>query len=312
MAVEYSLGDDILDVENVTLDLGEGKDKKLILRDINLKIQDIKRPNTTTGQIIGLLGPSGRGKTQLFKILSGLNLPTSGTVKLGNEKKMVKAGDVGVVAQNYPLFEYMTVYGNLEYVCRIIEDEVQKAFFIANPGKTKVGFLDFLKRNKIIDAMKKEKIDFYLDRFQMTEHKDKFPALLSGGQRQRIAIIQQMLCSEFFILMDEPFSGLDPLMTTQVCQMIETVANLNEKNTIVVVSHDIASTVSIAQYVWLLGYDYEEAEPGKPGARKPIPGARIKYMENLMDRGLAWRPDLTNTPEFFSFVRDIRNAFNDL
>jgi polar amino acid transport system ATP-binding protein/sulfate transport system ATP-binding protein len=287
MTEAYKLGDDILEVENVSLELGG----KLILRDINIKIQDVIRPSVTTGQIIGFLGPSGRGKTQLFKILSGLNKPTTGTVKLGTEKKIVQAGDVGVVAQNYPLFEYMTVYGNLEYVCRIADE--------ATTG------LNFLKKKSKMDALKKEKIDFYLDRFKMTEHKDKYPALLSGGQRQRVAIIQQMLCSEYFILMDEPFSGLDPLMTTQVCQMIETVANLNEKNTIIVVSHDIPSTIAIAQYIWLLGYDYDEN-------KKPIPGARIKYMENLMDRGLAWKPDLVNSPEFFSFVKDVRNTFNEL
>lgn len=304
MAVEYKLGDDILNVENVSLELGEGKERKLILRDINLKIQDVIRPNTTTGQIIGLLGPSGRGKTQLFKILSGLNKPTSGTVSLGNEKKPIMAGDVGVVAQNYPLFEYLTVYGNLEYVCHISQDENSKAELDSSVGKKKFD-LPFLKKQKAIDLIKKEKIDFYLDRFKMTEHKDKYPALLSGGQRQRIAIIQQMLCSEFFILMDEPFSGLDPLMTTQVCNMIETVANLNEKNTIIIVSHDIPSTIAISQYIWLLGFEYD-------AQGQPIPGAKIKYAENLMDRGLAWRPDLMNSPEFFSFVKDVRNTFNEL
>ena len=269
----YTLGDEILSVENVSLELGG----KLILRDINVKISDVIRPGCTTGQIIGFLGPSGRGKTQLFKILAGLNKPTTGNVYLGPERKEVVTGDVGVVSQNYPLFEYLTVWGNLECI-----------------AKEKTA------------AERKEKIEFYLDRFKMLEHKDKYPALLSGGQRQRIAIIQQMLCSEYFILMDEPFSGLDPLMTTQVCQMIETVANINEKNTIIVVSHDIPSTVSIAQNIWLLGYDYDQE------TKQPLPGARIKYMENLMDRGLAWKEDLVNTPEFFSFVRDIRNTFNEL
>lgn len=267
----YTLGEDILEVENVSLELGG----KLILRDINLKINDIIRPGKITGQIISLLGPSGRGKTQFFKLLSGLNQPTTGTIKIGPEKKLVKAGDVGVVAQNYPLFEYRTVWGNLECVCR---------------EKT--------------PAEKKEKIEFYLEKFGMIDHKDKYPALLSGGQRQRIAIIQQMLCSEHFILMDEPFSGLDPLMKDQVCEMIQQVANLDEKNTIIIVSHDIPSAVSISQYIWILGFDYED--------KKPLPGARIKYMENLMDRGIAWKEDLVNSHEFFAMSKDIRNTFNDL
>jgi len=268
----YTLGEDILNVENVSIELGG----KLILRDINLNLRDIIRPGHTTGQILTLLSPSGRGKTTLFKILAGLIKPTTGSVFLGPEKKPVKAGEVGVVAQNYPLFEYLTVWGNLEAVSR------EKT-----PAETKT------------------KIEFYLEQFKMLEHKDKYPALLSGGQRQRIAIIQQMLCSEHFILMDEPFSGLDPLMKDQVCQIIETVANLDEKNTIIIVSHDIPSAVSISQYIWILGYDYDEN-------KNPIPGARIKYMENLMDRGLSWKSDLINSPEFFSLMKDIRNTFNEL
>lgn len=272
-AEPYTLGEDILNVENVSLVLGG----KLILRDINLNVKDIIRPGKTQGQVITVLGPSGRGKTQLFKLLSGLNKPTTGSILLGPNKTPVKAGDVGVVAQNYPLFEYLTVQGNLEPVCK----------------------------EKTI-AEKKDKINFYLEQFKMIENKDKYPALLSGGQRQRIAIIQQLLCSEHFVLMDEPFSGLDPVVKDEVCLMIEKVANLDEKNTCIIVTHDIPSAISISQYVWILGYDYD------PESKLPLPGARIKYVENLMDRGLAWRHDLANTPEFFAFNRDIRNTFNEL
>lgn len=274
--MNYTFGEDILSVENVSLSI-EGK---LILRDINLKIKDIIRPNCTTGQIIGFLGPSGRGKTQLFKILAGLTTHDSlsrtltGEVLLGPERTPVKAGDVGVVAQNYPLFEHRTVYSNLEMVIR--DKKVAK-----------------------------EKIEYYLNKFKMYEHKDKYPAVLSGGQRQRIAIIQQLLCSEYFILLDEPFSGLDPIMTSQTCEMIQEVANMHEKNTIIIVSHDIPSTVSISNILWLLGYDYDENG-------KPIEGARVKFEENLMDRGICWKENLINTPEFFSFVKDIRNTFNNL
>ncbi len=272
MAETYTLGDDILNVENISLEI----DGKLILRDINLQLKDVIRPGTTTGQIAGLLGASGRGKTQLFKILSGLRQPTTGNVLIGANKKQVKAGDVGVVAQNYPLMEHRTIWSNLEMVCK---------------EKTK--------------AEKKDRIEFYLNRFRMLEHRDKFPAVLSGGQRQRIAILQQLLCSEHFILLDEPFSGLDPIMTTQVCQMIQEVANLDEKNTVIVISHDIPSIVSIAEYVWMLGWEYDEN-------KNPKPGSVIRYSDNLMEMGLAWKPDLANSPEFFSYIRNVRNAFNEM
>ena len=278
--MSYTLGEDILTVQNVSLEI-EGK---LILRDINLKIKDIVRPNCNTGQIIGFLGPSGRGKTQLFKILAGLtkssvssNRKVTGSVLLGPNKTPVKPGDVGVVAQNYPLFEHRSIWSNLELVLK----------------------------KEIPASQRKEKILYYLDKFKMIEHKDKYPAVLSGGQRQRIAIIQQLLCSEYFILLDEPFSGLDPIMTSQVCEMITEVANMHDKNTIIIVSHDIPSTISISNMLWLLGYDYDEN-------KQAIPGARIKFEENLMDRGICWKENLINTPEFFSFVKDVRNTFNHL
>lgn len=270
--MNYTLGDTILKAENISLNIGG----KQILRDINLEVKDVLRPGVVTGQIIGLLAPSGMGKTQLFKILSGLNQPTTGTVLLGTENKPVKSGDVGVVAQNYPLFEHRTIWSNLEMVCK---------------EKTK--------------KEKTDKINYYLDKFNLFEHKDKFPALLSGGQKQRVAIIQQLLCSEFFILMDEPFSGLDPVMTSQVCDMIKEVANLHEKTTIIVVSHDISSTISISEYIWLLGRDRD-----KDG--NIIPGATLKYNIDLMERGLTWKENLVETNEFLTFVKDVKKIFKEL
>ena len=199
----------------------------------------------------------------------------------------------------------MTVWENLEYVCRVRCDDTCEE----KPGElikaVKLGMFSYFAKKANNTAARKEKIEFYLDKFKMLEHKDKYPALLSGGQRQRIAIIQQMLCSEHFILMDEPFSGLDPLMKDQVCKIIETVANLDEKNTIIIVSHDIPCAISISQYIWILGYDYDEKGV-------PLPGARIKYIENLMDKGLAWKENLMDTTEYFSYARDIRNVFNEL
>lgn len=134
----YFTEEEILRVENVSLSYGD----KLILRDINVSIMDVKRKDQpSTGQIIGFLGPSGRGKTQLFKILSGLNKPTTGTVLVHG--KPVYPGDVGVVAQNYPLFMHHTIMGNLELS---------------------------VKKSKLTKSERKDKIENYLERFNFTRY----------------------------------------------------------------------------------------------------------------------------------------------
>lgn len=284
MKQDYSYsGINILNVENVSLTLpGVDQNGKptnnVILRDINITIDDVNRSGQTTGQIIGFLGPSGRGKTQLFKIIAGLRKPTTGTVMVMGKPTM--PGNVGVVAQNYPLMSHHTVLGNLMLSAK------------TKPG-TKSEYMDRIK--------------FYLEKFGLADKMNSYPAQLSGGQRQRIAIIQQLLCSENFLLLDEPFSGLDVNMIHKVSETILEVANLHELNTVIVVSHDYISTSAISNQLWMLGYDYDEE------TNKPIPGARIKYVENLMDRGLSWNyPEVFNMPEFNDFTRKVRSIFNHL
>ena len=89
----YSIGDPIIQVKNISLKLGGNQ----ILRDLSFDILDILREGATTGQIVGLLGPSGIGKTQLFRILAGLNQPDSGEVLVGHPGAPVQRRMVGVV-----------------------------------------------------------------------------------------------------------------------------------------------------------------------------------------------------------------------
>src|SRR3954454_7752926 len=99
---------ELLKVENICLSY----DNKPVLRDICFDIKDIVRPGMTQGQVVSLIGRSGIGKTQLFRVLSGLQKPTTGKVII-NQAKQVEAGDMGVVFQNYYLFEWRTIYNSL-------------------------------------------------------------------------------------------------------------------------------------------------------------------------------------------------------
>jgi polar amino acid transport system ATP-binding protein/sulfate transport system ATP-binding protein len=264
----------LLKATGVNLTLG----KNVVLRDLNLEIRDVYRPGYVTGQIVGLLGPSGIGKTRLFRILSGIDRPDSGEVLIGEKCEPVQRGMVGVVAQNYPLFEHRTVAGNLELAARAAG----------------------LNR-----AESSEKAAAVLKRFGLEDRSDVYPCQLSGGQRQRVAIAQQFLCSENFVLMDEPFSGLDLIAIEQVCKMIVEVANANELNTVIVVTHDIAAAVTVADTLWLLGRDRDEHG-------HVIPGAKIEKTYNLAEMGLTWREGLSETKEFGDVVREIRSIFPSL
>jgi NitT/TauT family transport system ATP-binding protein len=267
--VEYK--ETLLKVSGVSLTLGGS----VVLRDVNLEIRDVVRRGLTQGQVVGLLGPSGIGKTCLFRILAGLDAPDTGTVLIGKEARPVERGMVGVVAQNYPLFTHRTVIGNLLVAGR---------------------------QGGLTGAQTQEKAGTLLQRFGLAEHARKYPVQLSGGQRQRVAIAQQFMCSEHFLLMDEPFSGLDLVAVENVCDSICELAGLDELRTFIVVTHDISSALEVADTIWLLGRD-RDAEG------QIIPGARVQATYNLVERGLAWRKGVSTTPEFVELVREIREVF---
>src|SRR3954469_5877217 len=140
----------LLQAENINLCY----DNKIILRNINFCIKDIVRPDVLQGQVVSLIGRSGIGKTQLFRILSGLQQPTSGNIFLQN-KQTVKAGDMGVIFQNYYLFEWRTIHQSLMMAAT---------------------------QNPLLKGKEKEAIKSYAEDFHLTEHLNKYPQQLSGGQ----------------------------------------------------------------------------------------------------------------------------------
>lgn len=271
MAVIYERRETLVKVANVSLTLGGN----LILRDVDLEIKNVTRPGCLTGQVVAMLGPSGIGKTQLFNIMSGLRQPDSGTVHLTESDKPVERGMVGVVAQHYPLFAHRSVLGNL---------------VVAG------------QRLGLSSKAAREKAFGFLERFGLADRARLYPSQLSGGQRQRVAILQQLMCSGHFLLMDEPFSGLDPLAKDRACELISEVANMDDFNTLIVVTHDIDAAITVSDTLWLLGWERDHAG-------KPVPGARLVEEINLIDRGLCWRPGVQLTPEFSDMVREVKGRF---
>ncbi len=269
----YSIHESLLQVKDVSLALGGTP----ILRNVNAEVKNIRRPGHSQGQVVALLGPSGVGKTKLFEVLAGLRQPDSGTVTVTERALTVKAGMVGVVDQRSTLFPHRTVLGNL----------VLAALVKGTPKKE--------AEAKAIE---------YLKKFALVDKRSLYPAQLSGGQRQRVAIIQQLLSSEHFLLMDEPFSGLDPLMKDKACKLVAEVAAADELNTIVVTTHDIESAIAIADTLWLLGRDRDEKGTSL--------GARVQHVYDLAEMGLAWDPDIQSRQQFFEIAKEVKAKFASL
>ncbi len=118
---------------------------------------------------------------------------------------------------------------------------------------------------------------------------------LSGGQRQRVSIIQQVLTGNRFILLDEPFSGLDALMIDRVLDLLVKISTLHEWNTLFIVSHDVENALAISDTAFILAREKDKE------------GATITETLDLIEMGLAWNPAIREDPRFQHLVGQIRH-----
>ncbi len=229
--MNYIIKDTILHVENLSV----AYDGKVIIKDINFTEKDVER-DVTTGQIIAILGRSGRGKSTLFKALTGLVQPSTGQVLIRDiEKstttevlaKVVEEGDVGFVDQKYTLFRNKTVSQALKFA---------------------------LRKTKLSEEEKASKIKKYLAEWGLEKVKDQYPNELSGGQRQRTAIIEQIFSSGNYMILDEPFSGLDVGNIESVKTSINKIGADHSLNTVIFSTHDIELAVALADSIYVIGY----------------------------------------------------------
>ncbi len=180
-------------------------DKKRTLDDVSFKVND--------GEFISILGPSGCGKTTLLRILIGLLEPSNGTViKDGKDITHLPSSrrGMGIVFQNYALFENMTVLGNVEYSLKIHKE-------------TKSGAREAALR--------------MISRMGLDEHISKKPYELSGGQQQRVAIARTMVQNPDIILFDEPMSALDVATRLRLREEIKNIQH-EFKTTMIYITHD--------------------------------------------------------------------------
>jgi ABC-type nitrate/sulfonate/bicarbonate transport system ATPase subunit len=275
---EYQRTDTILRVENLSVVYGD----TTIIRDISFEERNTVRPDRIQGQIIAFLGRSGRGKSTLFRTLAGLEKPATGKVlipdftkPISDEQqpaKLVAEGDVGMVNQKYTLFRHKTVYQALQFA---------------------------LRKAQISTAEKNEKIMAYLNDWGLNNVKDKYPNQLSGGQRQRTAILEQLLSSGYYMVLDEPFSGLDVGNIQNVKKSFELINRSHELNTILFSTHDINLAVELADCIYIIGY------PKKENGSLDNVGTLVGHFD-LKKLGLAWADQFN--AEHLNLVKEIEAA----
>jgi polar amino acid transport system ATP-binding protein/sulfate transport system ATP-binding protein len=144
-----------------------------------------------------------------------------------------------------------------------------------------------------------------LARFGLGDRAGFYPMQLSGGQRQRVAIAQQLVSQKTLLLMDEPFSGLDPAALDEVIKLLVQVRDMDEFNTLFIVTHDIRTALKVADTVLMLGRD--RAPDGTVSS-----GAHIKEKIDMVELGLAYREDLEDDKNFLELEHRVKAQFKTL
>ena len=197
--------------------------KKRVINDLSLNIH--------AGEIVGLLGPNGAGKTTTFYIILGLIKATSGDILLNDasihDLAMYQRSRLGIgyLPQDSSIFKKLSVKDNLQSIAQTLP-------------------IDKKQQN--------EKVDSLLEDFGLVDIADQMAYTLSGGERRRLEIARSILPSPKFLLMDEPFSGVDPISISEVQKM---VLKLKEKNIgILITDHNVRETLKIVDRAYLV-YD---------------------------------------------------------
>ena len=182
-----------------------------------------------TGEIVGLLGPNGAGKTTTFYMITGMIRPNQGKIFLGDEDittlpmyKRAQKG-IGYLAQEASVFRKLSVEDNLRLVLEM-----------------------YVKDKKEI----RNKIDSLIDEFKLEHVRKNKGFALSGGERRRTEIARALATNPQFILLDEPFAGIDPIAVEDIQEM---VVNLKNKGIgVIITDHNVHETLSITDHSYLL------------------------------------------------------------
>ena len=190
------------------------------------------------GTLVTLLGPSGCGKTTTLRMIAGLEMPTSGTIRIGDQdvtKLPATDRDVSMVFQSYALFPHMSVLENVSYGLK---------------------FSGFNKKET------REKALAGLDLVGLADYGPRLPSELSGGQQQRVAVARALVLEPQVLLFDEPLSNLDAKLRRQVREEIREIQQ-NLGLTVVYVTHDQEEALAVSDRIIVMN-EATVAQDGTP------------------------------------------------
>jgi NitT/TauT family transport system ATP-binding protein len=225
-----------LEIKNVEKIFSSRNSDVVALNGVSLDIMD--------NEFVTVVGPSGCGKSTLLNIIAGLTPPTAGQVLCDGREITGTGTERGVIFQEYALFPWLTVRGNVEFGLKMQGVQKQKVNEIA------------MKYIKMVDLM-----DFI----------DHYPKELSGGMKQRVAIARAYAANPSVLLMDEPFGALDAQTRTQLQEELLLTWE-KEQKTCFFITHDVDEAIVLGTKVVIMS--------ARPGRIKEIVDIEIPYPRN--------------------------------
>ncbi|MBE9189270.1 ABC transporter ATP-binding protein [Gloeocapsopsis crepidinum LEGE 06123] len=205
-----------LEVCNLNKNFNQQHKQLAVLKNINFQLYE--------SEFVCVVGASGCGKSTLINIIAGLIQPTSGEVKVDGGIVLGPGSDRGMVFQNYTLYPWLTVAGNIGFGSRL---------------------------RSLCAKQRKERIAYFLEVVGLTRFAKAYPQQLSGGMKQRVAIARALANEPDVLLMDEPFGALDAQTKEQMQQFL---LNLWQQThtTIWMITHDVEEAVFLSQRVFVM------------------------------------------------------------
>jgi len=208
-------------------------------------------------EFVCVVGPSGSGKTTLFRLIGGLESPTTGTVRLDGDPVTGPGTDTGIVFQEYHLFPWRTVRGNVRFG---------------------------LEQGDMTAAERKRRTEELIDLVGLDGFADAYPSQISGGMKQRVGIARALAVDPDLLLMDEPFGAVDARTKEMLHEEVLDIWRETRK-TVLFVTHDVREAVKLADRIVVMGTDpgtvREVVDVDLPRPRSVTDEAFVAYAERV-------------------------------